>query len=646
MRRLLLVPLVSLALLTAAAAAAGRSTPSATAFDLIVRGGTILDGSGGPRLQADVGVAGGYIAAIGDLSAATAPTVIEARGLMVAPGFINLHSHAEREGLQVADNMLSQGVTTEILNADGSSPLDIAAQLQAIDSSGTALNVGASVGFNSVWQSVVGNTDRRPSAEEIVRMQQLISDNLARGAYGVSSGLDYKPGYYATEDEVVQVVSPARPWRTNFPNHDRVRPETRFSARAAVLETMRIGERAGINPVITHMKVSGRERSQADVVLGEMAALSARGVYTSADVYPYLSGMTALGALIIPGWAQEGGITASRQRFADPALRQRIITESDETIAARFTGPAGILVLSTGRYLDSYMQEFGTTSPGEAIVRILEKESPRAILGFGDEADLVKILQFPAAAVSCDCGATVGPTGHPRNYGTFPRVLGRYVREQRIMSWEEAIRKMTGLPATIAGIVDRGYIAVGMRADLTVFDTATVIDRATFEAPGLRSLGIRHVVVNGRVALRDGASTGVRAGQTLRRGSWMPSRPQDARTAERRFALEGVLVPVEGGPGGVRVAASLVQASGARAASGSFVVTDAASGASWRASALGVVQVMPGWASVTGRLQRASSTEERAFTATLDAADPLLPGTPRTLTLDIEGLPRARGIVR
>jgi N-acyl-D-aspartate/D-glutamate deacylase len=641
MRRLLFAPLALLA-----AAFATRSSTSATSFDLIVRGGTILDGSGSPRFRADVGVTGGFVSAVGDLSGATAPADIDARGLMVTPGFINLHSHAERAGLQVADNMLSQGVTTEILNADGSSPLDIAAQLRAIDSSGTALNVGANIGFNSVWQSVMGETDRRASADEIARMQRLVSDNLARGAYGVSSGLDYKPGYYATEDEVVQVVSPARAWRTNFPNHDRVRPETRFSARAAVQETMRIGERAGINPVITHMKVSGRERSQADVVLGEMAALSRRGVYTSADVYPYLSGMTGLGALIIPGWAQEGGIAAARQRFADPALRRRIIDESDETIAARFTGPAGILVLSTGRYLDSYMQEFGTTSPGEAIVRILEKESPRAILGFGDEADLVKILQFPDAAVSCDCGATVGPTGHPRNYGTFPRVLGRYVREQRIMSWEEAIRKMTGLPATIAGMVDRGVVAVGMRADLTVFDTATVIDRATFEEPGLRSLGIRHVVVNGRIALRDGASTGVRAGQTLRRGSWMPSRPQNAVSTVRRFAAEGSIVPLPEGSGTTRVAASLVQGSGGRAATGSFVVTDAASGATWRASALGVVQEMPGWASVTGRLQRDASTEERAFSATLEAADPHVPDTPRTLTLDIEGRPLVRGILR
>lgn len=644
MRRSLLLVLAPLPLVVAALA--GRPAPRATAFDLIVRGGTIVDGSGAPRFRGDVGVAGGFIAAVGDLSAATAPTVLDASGLMVAPGFINLHSHAERAGLQVADNMLSQGVTTEILNADGSSPLDIAAQLAAIDSSGTALNVGANVGFNSVWQSVVGNTDRRPTADEIARMQGLVRDNLARGAYGVSSGLDYKPGYYATEDEVVQVVSPARVWRTNFPNHDRVRPETRFSARAAVLETMRIGERAGINPVITHMKVSGRERSQAHVVLGEMEALSRRGVYTSADVYPYLSGMTALGALIIPGWAQEGGIAATRQRFADPALRQRIIAESDETIAARFTGAAGILVLSTGRYLDSYMREFGTSSPGEAIVRILEKDSPRAILGFGDEADLVKILQFPAAAVSCDCGATVGPTGHPRNYGTFPRVLGRYVREQRVMSWEDAIRKMSGLPATIAGMVDRGYIAVGMHADLTVFDTATIADRATFEEPGLRSLGIRHVLVNGRVALRDGASTGIRAGQTLRRGSWMPSRPQDAPGTERRLAVDGTIVPLQGGSGAPRVTAAVVQAAGARAATGSLVVAGASGGATWRAISLGVVQAMPGWTSVTGRLQRDGATEERSFTATLEAADPHVTGTPRTLTLDIEGMPLVRGPLR
>ena len=477
-------------------------------------------------------------------------------------------------------------------------------------------------------------------------MQGIVTDNLAAGAFGVSSGLDYKPGYFATEDEVVQIVSVAKRWRTNFPNHDRVRKESNFSARAAVEETMRIGERAGINPVITHMKVSGRERLHGDVVLGEMAALSRRGVYTSADVYPYLSGLTGLGALIIPGWALDGGMAAARKRFADPELRARIIRESDETIANRFTGADGILVLSTNRYLSDYMKEFGTTSPGEAIVKILETSSPRAILGFGEESDLIRILRFPASAISCDCGATTQPTGHPRNYGTFPRVLGRYVREQRVITWENAIRKMTGLPATMVGMVDRGILAPGMAADLTVFDTATVIDRATFQEPGLRSLGIRHVVVNGQVALADGEATGVRAGRTLRRASWMPSRPQDAVAAPRRLVARGALAPIGGGAATHRLAVSMQQLAGARHGSGLLRITDLGSGAEWRSVSIGVVQSTRQWASATGWLQLGTDGEQRAFTLTMEAADPHVDAQPRTVTLDVQGLPRVRGIVR
>ena len=634
------------ACLTAGALLAFAPAPvsqSAAPFDLIVRHGTVIDGSGLPRFVADVGVTSGHITAIGNLSGRTAVNEIDAPGLMVTPGFINLHSHAEPLGLQTADNMLSQGVTTEILNADGSSPLDIAAQLRMLDSSGLALNVGAYAGFNSIWGSVVGGTDRRPTADEITRMQTLVTTNLQRGAYGVSAGLDYKPGYYATEQEVVAVVAPARLWRTNFPNHDRVTPQTQFSARAAVQETMRIGEQAGLVPVITHMKVSGRERGSASVVLGQMSENSARGLYTAADVYPYLSGLTGLGALTIPAWAVNGGPVEMRKRFADPELRQRIVQETDETIAARFTGPDGILVLSTRRTLSDYMKEFGTTSPAEAIVRILGSDSPAAILGFGQEDDLVKILQYPTAAISCDCGATSGPTGHPRNYGTFPRVLGRYVRQQHVLTWENAIRKMTALPATIAGMVDRGYLAVGMVADITVFDTATVMDHATFEEPGLRSDGIRHVVVNGKVTLRDGAITGEHAGRALYRASWMPSRPMTAPAAHR-LQVSGLFTPIDGAAPTHRIAVRLAQAAGARQARGTFRAAALSGGNVLQGLAFGVLQTGPGWASVTG-VANVAQRGQRAFTLTVEDADPHVAGHPRTIAIESDGLPTIRGTV-
>jgi N-acyl-D-amino-acid deacylase len=647
------LPLVLAATLAAVPAAAQPGAPSAARHDLLLRGGTVLDGSGRARFAADVWVRGGHIVAVGARAGASARDTLDARGLFVAPGFINLHSHAEPWGLPTADNMLSQGVTTEILNADGGSPLDIAAQLRTLQEAGLAVNVGAAVGFNSVWQSVVGPSDRRATPDEIAKMQRLVADNLAAGAFAVSSGLDYKPGYYATEDEVVQVVSPARAWRTSFPNHDRLRPELGFSAREGVRETMRIGERAGLSPVVTHMKVSGRERGEATVILGEMAALTRRGVYTAADVYPYLSGMTGLWSLIVPGWAQDGGLQAMRARFADSTQRARIIAEGDATIAARFTGADGILVLAPdqpARPLTAFMREFGTTSPTAAIVTIVATSTPAAILGFGEEADLRKLLQFPTSVVSCDCGATARPTGHPRNAGTFPRVLGRYVREQRVLTWEEAIRKMSGLPATVAGLVDRGYVAAGMAADLVVFDSATIMDHATYEQPERRSTGVRHVVVNGTVALRDGAATGARGGRALYRGSWMPTRPQDAVGAARSLRVRGALVPVAdaaaGGAPTHRVEAALLQAAGSRRGTGTLTVTEVATGAQWRGVAFGVVQGMRGWSSATGVLRHTGTGEERAFTLTVEAADPHVAGTPRTATLEAAGLPVVRGVVR
>ncbi|MBC7896487.1 MAG: amidohydrolase family protein [Cytophagaceae bacterium] len=636
--------LLLLAGLASAFTPQGAGQPAA--FDLVILRGTIIDGSGARRFTGDIGVIDGRIAAIGDLSARRTSATIDARGLFVTPGFINLHSHATSLGLRVAENMLSQGVTTEFLNADGGGALDIVPQLRMLDSAGLALNVGANIGFNSVWSTVVGNADRRPTADEIARMQKMIADNLENGAFSVSAGLDYKPGYYATEAEVVQVLEPARKWRTNFPNHDRVTPETKFSARAAVQETMRIGERAGLVPVVTHMKVSGRERGSARVILGQMRANTARGVYTAADVYPYLSGLTGLGALTIPAWAVDGGIVEFRKRIADPAQRQRIVAETDETIAARFTGPDGILVLSTRRRLSDYMKEFGTTSPGEAIVKIMETDTPSAILGFGQEDDLVKIMQYPAAAISCDCGATTGATGHPRNYGTFPRVLGRYVREQKALTWEDAIRKMTALPATISGLVDRGYLAVGMAADITVFDTATVIDHATFEEPGLKSDGIRHVVVNGQVAFRDGATTGVRAGRTLRREAWMPSRPMTSATTARRFSLRGRFTPVGETEPTHAVVIALTQAAGARRATGTFTSTSLKDGTVLAGKSYGVVQVAKGWTSVTGRSTWTPTNEERAFTLTVDQSDPHAAGSGRTVTFEVSGAPPVRGTIR
>lgn len=582
------------------------------AYDVIIRQGTVLDGTGRAPYDADVAVANGRIAAIGNLSAATAPVDLEARGAFVAPGFINIHSHASPDALPTAVNMLTQGVTTEIFNADGASPLDIAAQMSALSAPGLAVNIGGYIGFNSIWREVVGEGDRRPTPAEIVRMRGLVAAGLEQGAWGVSAGLDYKPGYFAQTEEVVQVVDVARPWRTNFTNHDRITPESGFSSKVGIAETVAIGEKAGLVGVVTHMKAQGVEQGTAAALLGLMKAATARGRYMAADAYPYLAGQSGLGALIVPGWAQEGGREAMLKRFADPMQRARIAAEAEQAMAARFGGPQGVYLPRTQQELTAVMKEMNAPA-GETVLRVLEQGDPGAILRFGAEADLVKILQDPVTSMACDCGASTATRVHPRFYGSYPRVLGRYVREQKIMSWEQAVRKSSGLPASTVGLVDRGVIAVGMAADVTVFDPNTVIDRATYENPALPSEGIRHVLVNGRVALRDGVATGERGGRALLRSGHMPSRP---------IAVDGArAVSVKGETSGRRLAIDITQPAGARAATGTFALEDPA-GTTVRATEIGLVQAMDGWATFTG------VAGQRAFTVIVDAADPRgAPGT-------------------
>src|SRR5687768_3637059 len=535
----------------------------AESFDIVIRDGTVIDGSGNPRYDADIGIRNGFIIAIGDLDAATATTQVDASGLFVTPGFINIHSHAAANALPTAVNMLTQGVTTEIFNADGSGPLDLAQQMTTLAASGLAVNIGGYIGFNTAWSDVVGNIDRRPSPEEIQRMRGLIAAAMSQGAWGVSAGLDYKPAYFARTEEVIQIVDVARPLRTNFTNHDRVTPESNFSSKAGITETVAIGTRAGLVPVITHMKATGREQGTADDMLASMAQATRRGHYTAADAYPYLAGQSGLGALIIPGWAVEGGRPEFLKRIADPAMRAKIVQEAERAMTARFGGPQGVYLPRTQQELTAVMKEMNA-GPGETVLRILEKGDPGAILRFGIEEDLIDILKDPVTSMACDCGATNAAGGmHPRFFGSYPRVLGRYVREQKIMTWEQAIRKSTWLPAATIGMTDRGVIAPGMAADIAIIDPNTVIDRATYESPALRSEGVRFVLVNGSVALENGAPTGVKGGAALFRTVNMPSRP--VNDGLRTLRASGTV-------GGKRMAIELTHRAGGREAIGSFTV--------------------------------------------------------------------------
>lgn len=517
-RRRSVLELVALPFLMAVA---GACSPGQE-YDAILRGGTLLDGTGAPPRVADVAIEGDRIVAVGGLGRAAGLREIDAAGLMVAPGFIHLHSHASPEALPTAVNMLSQGVTTEILNPDGGGPLDLDAQLDSLEKGGLALNVGAFIGFNRIWLETVGPDDVPPTAEQIARMQERVEAGLESGAWGVSAGLDYKPAYFASTEEVIEVLAPSGRWQTVFSNHDRLTPESGFSSRVGMEETVAIGEATGLRPIITHMKIQGREQGSAPRVLAWMGDVEERGVAVAADVYPYLAGQTGLSALIIPGWAQAGGREAMLERFRDAELRAAIVSEANEAMAARFGGPGGVFLLSLQRELTDLMAEMGTDDGGEAVVRLLESQEHGVILRFGNEDDLARVLEHPTASISCDCGASTAEQIHPRYWGTHPRVLGRYVREQGVLTWEEAVRKMTSLPAATIGMEGRGTLAPGMAADVVVFDPSTVMDRATYEEPTAMSEGIVHVMVNGQLAWEDGGPTGVQAGRALRRPSPFP----------------------------------------------------------------------------------------------------------------------------
>lgn len=569
-------------------------------YDVVIRGGTIFDGAGAAPFKGDVAIKGGHIVAVGDVGAATAANMVDATGLYVAPGFINIHAHAEADAMATAVNMLTQGVTTEFTNADGGGETDIAKQMGQFAAKGLAENIGAYIGFNAAWNAVVGKDDRRPTPAQIEAMQRILAENLGKGAWGVSAGLDYRPAFYARADEVAQVVSVAKAWRTNFPNHDRLPPDQNLSSFIAVQETIAIGEQAGVAPVVTHIKSQGAEQGKAGQIIAAMAAATARGARTFADLYPYTAGNTGLSAFFIPGWAGSGGRDAMLKHLQDPASRAKIIAYAEEGMRLRLGSHESIYFPETGRKLTDYMADWNV-GPGEAVMRLLEKSEMSVIMNFGSDADVVAFLRYPDTAVACDCGATLRERVHPRQYGSFPKVLEEYVRDRQVISWEEAIRKMTGLPAGIVGLVDRGYLAPGMRADVTLFDPARIQDNATYEAPAKRSEGVTHVFVNGVQALRDGAPTGAKGGVVLSRTREMPTRgtPTGARALAGAARGDGYALKF-----------SIRQGGSDRWASGELEMVE--KGRTWRAERLGVVQSAAAWASVTAVLTDGSGARRPA----------------------------------
>jgi len=549
-----------LALVILAAGLLGQARPE---YDIVFLGGTVVDGTGAPRRQADVAVTGDRIAAIGDLRGAAARRVVDARGLVVAPGFIDMLGWSEMNIL--VDNRgvskVTQGVTTEITGEgwtvapmsaatlrDDSAQYaawrltvdwrDLDGYFRRLERSGTPFNLGTYVGATQVRKYVIGDVRRDPTPDELARMEALVDTAMRQGAMGLSTSLGYAPAVYAHTPELVALAQVAGRYGGVYASH--IRSEG-AQIRQALAEAFHIGREANLPVEIWHLKLSGRAQwGRMASILALFDSVRASGVRAWANSYPYTASANDL-ASIIPAWAHEGGKEALLRRLQDPATRARIRREmvrpraAEGSSASESGGLGSVVVLSV---LDSTLRRY----QGKRITEIAaaERKDPYAVLfdlivadhantgraTFSmSEADVRRAVSTPWIAVGSDFGARApdGPLaepGHPRGYGTFTRILGKYVREEHALTIETAVRKMSGLAAERMGLRERGLVREGFFADLAVFDPNTVRDRATFENSAALSEGVRYVLVNGRFTLDEGRLTSERPGRPLRGPGW------------------------------------------------------------------------------------------------------------------------------
>ena len=541
--------LVAVAVLGAAAAAQQPARP----FDLLITNARIIDGTGGPSMTGSVAVRDGRIAGVGRVSGAATRT-IDAGGNVVAPGFIDQHSHSDYSLLVDgnAESKIRQGVTTEVIGESGSvapqkptaerSWSDFAGYFAAIERSKTAVNLLSYVGLGQVREHVMGNDDRAPSTTELEKMSGLVSDAMKQGAYGVATGLIYSPNAYAKLDELVVLSRPASAAGGLYASHLRYDGE---KLKEGLEEAIAIGEQARIPVHIFHLKVTGAKNfGRMKEVIAIVEAAQKRGVEISADQYPYVASSTGL-SQTIPPWAHEGGGAKLAERLKDPATRAKIRREMDDphpTWENRLVSAGtwhNVQIASVrsperksleGMRIDAAARAAGK-DPYEFVFDLLiaERGGVGCVWFIIDENDLKLAMKQPWVSVGSDGSAlaTSGPlragVPHPRSFGTFPRVLGKYVRDERVISLEQAVHKMSGLTASQLHIRDRGLIKEGLAADLVIFDPATVTDRATFTDPFQYPAGIPTVVVNGRVVLDNGRHTGERPGIVIHGGGFARS---------------------------------------------------------------------------------------------------------------------------
>jgi N-acyl-D-aspartate/D-glutamate deacylase len=502
----------------------GAAQPDAP-YDVLIRGGQVIDGSGRDPYTADVAIRGQHIAAIGDLSTATAGTVIQAGGHYVTPGFIDVHSHAG-EGLGTDLNhgqpVLAQGITTVVTNPDGGGPVDIEAQRATYERRGIGPNAALFIGHGSVREAVLGMADRAPIPAELARMVALTRAGMKAGAIGLSSGPYYAPGSYAKTEELVALAQVAAEFRGVYSSHIRDESDYTIGMVASVDEVITVAGQAGLIGVVTHMKALGPATWGASAeAIRHIDAARARGIRVFADQYPYEASGTSITGALVPRWAEVFGDEAMIRR-AKGDERDRFLADVRTNIARR--GGAHTLVIARFQpdpSLEGWsLAELAAArkQTAEVVALDLLVQGGAGLVSFNmDEGDIERIMRQPWTMTSSDGG--LGPMGvgrpHPRAYGAFPRKLRLYVRERGVVSWPVAIRSMTSLPAEVFGLKDRGMIREGAWADVLVIDPVRVADKATYTHPHQLSVGIDTILVNGHVARQHGRFSPVLRGRVL-----------------------------------------------------------------------------------------------------------------------------------
>ena len=502
---------------------------SQNSYDIIISNGRVIDGSGNPWYEADVAINGERIVRIGDLSSDTGSQVIDANGLIVAPGFIDPHTHALRGILDVpnAESALLQGVTTLTEGNDGTSPFPVDEHYQTILDKQISPNWGIFVGHGTIRSQVIGAEDRDPTRDELEQMKDMVQQAMQNGALGLSTGLFYVPGSFASTEEVIELSKVAAKHGGIYISHMR---EEAAQLIDSVNETIRIGEESGIPVQMTHHKVIGVENWGSSVEsLRLVDQARERGIDITIDQYPYTASQTGINALI-PQWAQEGGRGRMLERIESPETRAAIKNEVVLKILYDRGGgdPKNIFISRNtwdpsmaSKNLAELTVEAGMNptpeNAAEVVFEILKGGGATAVYHAINTDDVDRIMQHPVTAIGSD-----GPVGifgegtpHPRQYGTFARVLGHYVRERGVLTLEEAVRKMSSQTARRLGIHNRGLLTEGYYADIAIFDSDEIIDKATFEEPHQYAIGMKFVLVNGQVVVEQGRHTGRRPGKII-----------------------------------------------------------------------------------------------------------------------------------